>query len=119
MRTQKSKVFAALTVCHGIYKKVVFVLNGQPVKIHFLTMDEYREMVDSLAPVRTHEWAGMLKKVDERKAIYYCIWTVRVKDYHLITNKIQELIDAVTTNYLTSFELDIPSIEVRMYQEVH
>ncbi|KAA8758028.1 hypothetical protein, partial [Paenibacillus sp. UASWS1643] len=94
MKTHKPKIVAALTVCHGIYKKAIFVLNGQPVKINFLTMDEYREMVGNLSPARTHEWAGMLKRVDERKPIYYCIWTVKVTECHLITNKIQELIDA-------------------------
>lgn len=119
MKTHKPKILAALTVCHGIYKKAVFVLNGQPVKIHFLTLDEYREMVDSLSPARTHEWAGMLKKVDERKPIYYCIWTVQVTEYHLITNKIQELIDAVITENIATFEMVIPSIEVRGHREAN
>lgn len=119
MKTHKTKILAALTVCHGIYKKAVFVLNGQPVKIHFLTMEEYREMVGSLSPARTHEWAGMLKKIDERKPIYYCIWTVQVTDYHLITNKIQELIDSVITGHVATFEMDISSIELRNYSEAN
>lgn len=119
MKTHKLKILAALTVCHGIYKKAVFVLNGQPVKIHFLTMNEYREMVDNLTPARTHEWAGMLKKVDDRKPIYYCIWTVQVNEYHLITNKIQELIDAVITEHIATFEMDISSIEIRGQREAN
>lgn len=119
MKTHIPKIVAALTVCHGIYKKAIFVLNGQPVKINFLTMDEYREMVGNLSPARTHEWAGMLKRVDERKPIYYCIWTVKVTECHLITNKIQELIDAVISENVATFEMDISSIEIRGQQEAN
>lgn len=118
MKTHKPKILAALTVCHGIYKKAVFVLNGQPVKINFLTMDEYRELV-ALSPTRTHEWVGMLKRVDERRPIYYCIWTVKVNEYYLITNKIQELIDAVISENMATFEMDISSIEIRGQREAN
>lgn len=119
MKTHKPKIVAALTVCHGIYKKAVFVFNDQPVKIHFLTMDEYREMVATLSPARVREWAGMLRKVDERKPIYYCIWTVKVNEYHLITNKIQELMDAVISESFATFEMVISSIEVREEREAN
>lgn len=36
--------------------------------------------------------------------IYYCIWTVQITEYHLITNKIQELIEAVITEHVATFE---------------
>ncbi|MEC0238201.1 hypothetical protein P4H71_28205 [Paenibacillus kribbensis] len=113
----KQKIIAALTVSHGIYRKATFILNGQPVKIYFLTDEEYQAMIEDLTPERMHEWVGMLQKVKSTQPIYYCQWTVKATECHLITNKIQELVDSVMPGEVGTFEMDLNTIVVRNHRK--
>lgn len=121
MKAHRQKVIAAFKVAHGIYYQARFIIDGQPICVHFQKSNEYEVTAQQLREKGVCNVEAMLSRVNPHVSVYYCIWRIGELIYHFVTNRINEMLGHLTESghdRICDFVLDTRSIVVRRHVQL-